>query len=174
MKRAWEGRAPAGTRIRGQKNAHGVRIARQPDQPSLPTRRFEQRLVLSLVNEAAVAAVTFGLWWPSKAQLNRRSSTTRPDARIEKRPTARHPPPRPLPVLTDTRSRVCSPSRLPGRRFTAPACRMRAGHAPGVRLNPPPALVSWSRAGACPRPSHPALRFQTIRESPLSPDRTHL
>jgi len=59
-KRAREGRASAGARDPWAKNAHGV-VARQPDQPGPPARWFEQRLVLCLVSEAAVAAVTFGL-----------------------------------------------------------------------------------------------------------------
>jgi len=53
-------------------------------------------------------------------------------------------------LFTDTRSRVCSPSRLPRRRFTAPVVRRY------------------------PRPPHPALRFPTMRESPLSPVRMQL
>jgi len=43
-----------------------------------------------------------------------------------RRHATRHPLPRPLLVLTGTCSRVCSPSRLPRRRFTAPVCLVRA------------------------------------------------
>ena len=118
------GRGKAGRRlaprIRGQKKCTRCRITRQPDKPGLPARWFD-RSARGLLRSALPAPSPCRLSGASKAQLNR-CVPTRPDA-YGLGPHEVCSPPRPLPVGTNACSRVCSPSRLPRRRVTAPVVR---------------------------------------------------
>jgi|GEM_PF-3064112 len=114
-KRARKGRAPAGAPHPWAKKCTRCRMARQPDQSGLPARWFVQRLAPCPVSSS-----------PSDC---RRS--------IEGPIESMHPPQGVMPgitphdlrrrdrslLFTDTRSRVCSPSRLPRKRFAVPAIR---------------------------------------------------
>ena len=122
-KRARKGRAPTGAPHPWAKKCTRCRMARQPDQPDLPARWFLQRLAPCPASSAAVAAKRL---LPSSPSDCRRS--------IEGPIESMHPPQGVMPgitphdlcrrdrslLFTDTCSRVCSPSRLPRRRFTAP------------------------------------------------------
>ena len=115
------------------------RVARQPDQPDLPARWFDQSARALPDDRRVQRRHLADCWGASKAQLNR-CVPTRPDA-YGHQPPRQCSPPRPLLVRTDTCSRVCSPSRLPRRRFTAPRQR-------------------------CPRPSHPARDIRRFARRP--------
>jgi len=137
-KRAREGRAPAGTRDPWAGNAHGL------DREAAGATRPSRAMVWTACTCSARWAMRHchrhlaDCRGASKARLNQCLTP-----KAWRRQTTRHSPPRPLRKY----------------RLSLETC----AHLRGCQGN-----VLQRQLRRCPRPPHPALRFSTARDSPLS------